>query len=104
MRDHADNVVLGSFLENKGGSGAPPGDLGRGSDPVQQQPSPSCGVGIVDGPGLAHYIYYGLCDLAKNRAVTYQCCVDATTLWLDRMGKYGFGMYVFDVVVVVVFS
>lgn len=48
-------------------------------------------IAIIDGPGLAHYIYYGLCDRA-SAPVTYRACVGATIAWLDQLQRYGFKM------------
>ncbi|KAI5360785.1 Putative PIN-like domain superfamily, Asteroid domain-containing protein [Septoria linicola] len=46
-------------------------------------------IAIIDGPGLAHYIYYGLCD-SGSTSVSYTSCVEATIAWLDRLRSYGF--------------
>lgn len=57
------------------------------------------GVAIIDGPGLAHHIYYGLCEDSSSSSststvITYGDCVHATIEWLDQLQGYGFRMYV----------
>lgn len=60
----------------------------------------SPGVAIIDGPGLAHHIYYGLCENSPSSSsststvITYGDCVHATIEWLDQLQGYGFRMYV----------
>ncbi|KXT02462.1 hypothetical protein AC578_7824 [Pseudocercospora eumusae] len=66
MRDYATRTTLGST--------ASPQDTS---------------IAIIDGPGLAHYIYYGICDSA-NGPITYRGCTEATKAWLDRMQQFGF--------------
>ncbi|KAF7197559.1 hypothetical protein HII31_01062 [Pseudocercospora fuligena] len=46
-------------------------------------------IAIIDGPGLAHYIYYGMCDNATG-PVTYRRSAEATKAWLDRLEQFGF--------------
>lgn len=58
------------------------------------------GVAIIDGPGLAHHIYYRLCEDSSSSSsststvITYGDCVHATIEWLDQLQGYGFRMYV----------
>lgn len=58
------------------------------------------GVAIIDGPGLAHHIYHGLCENSSSSSsststvITYGDCVHATIEWLDQLQGYGFRMYV----------
>lgn len=57
------------------------------------------GVAIIDGPGLAHHIYHGLCEDSSSSSststvITYGDCVHATIEWLDQLQGYGFRMYV----------
>ena len=53
-------------------------------------------VAIIDGPGLAHYIYYRILDDpdATLADVTYAVCVEATVQWLDALRSFGFVVYV----------
>ncbi|KXT07814.1 hypothetical protein AC579_9335 [Pseudocercospora musae] len=46
-------------------------------------------IAIIDGPGLAHYIYYGMCDSATG-PITYRSSAEATKTWLDRLQQFGF--------------
>ena len=68
MRDHATRTTLGTT-----------------DSPADH------GVAIIDGPGLAHYIYYGLCG-SSSSSVTYGDCANATIAWLDKLRGFGFSM------------
>lgn len=46
-------------------------------------------VAIIDGPGLAHHVFYQLCD-ERQRNITYQACVDAAIAWLKELRSIGF--------------
>ncbi|KAM3421603.1 hypothetical protein BST61_g1990 [Cercospora zeina] len=78
MRDYATKTTLGRTTDSSSSSS-------QQHDEQQQKK-----VAIIDGPGLAHYIYYSLCDLSSPSATTYDSCAKATISWLDRLRAYGF--------------
>ncbi|CAK4031954.1 Hypothetical predicted protein [Lecanosticta acicola] len=68
--------------------------LGSTSDPARDA------VAIVDGPGLAHYVYYGLCGKREGsqKPITYTECAQAALEWLDLTQAIGMkiGAILFD--------
>ncbi|GIZ37494.1 hypothetical protein CKM354_000093900 [Cercospora kikuchii] len=85
MRDYATKTTLGTITKS--------------SSAGQQQQAPvRRNIAIIDGPGLAHYIYYNLCDSSSSSsttatttsAITYDSCAKATIAWLDKLVGYGF--------------
>ena len=73
MRGHAVKSVLGST-----------------ETPAQKS------LAIIDGPGLAHHIYYKLCQkhITTTGTITYADCADAVVHWLDDLRLIGFKVYV----------
>jgi hypothetical protein len=46
---------------------------------------------IIDGPGLAHFIYYKLCESSeKSGSITYAACASETIKWLDQLREFEF--------------
>lgn len=49
-------------------------------------------IAIIDGPGLAHYVFYQLCDKRNSSAqdLSYAACADAAIKWLKDLQSIGF--------------
>ena len=89
MRDYATKTTLGTITKSSSSAT---------QQQQQQQQPPQKNIAIIDGPGLAHYIYYNLCDSSSSStattssAITYDSCAKATIAWLDKLVGYGFKM------------
>ncbi|PPJ57363.1 hypothetical protein CBER1_01363 [Cercospora berteroae] len=88
MRDYATKTTLGTITKSPSSA----------SQQQQQQQPEQKNIAIIDGPGLAHYIYYNLCDSSSSStttsttssAITYDSCAKATIAWFDKLIGYGF--------------
>ncbi|KAF2165821.1 hypothetical protein M409DRAFT_55681 [Zasmidium cellare ATCC 36951] len=57
--------------------------LGSTESPAQDS------IAIIDGPGLAHHVFYHLCD-QRNAHISYKACVDAAITWLTELQSIGY--------------
>ncbi|KAK4495807.1 hypothetical protein PRZ48_013075 [Zasmidium cellare] len=59
-------------------------------DTLGSTESPAKGsIAIIDGPGLAHHVFYQLCD-QRNADISYKACADAAISWLKELQYIGY--------------
>ncbi|EMF11288.1 uncharacterized protein SEPMUDRAFT_68761 [Sphaerulina musiva SO2202] len=100
IRNHARKTTLGvansSTTTTKTRESPSSSSSSSSSHLVHDDDDDGPGVAIIDGPGLAHHIYHGLCENSSSSSsststvITYGDCVHATIEWLDQLQGYGF--------------